>query len=347
MIPIEQDAVLSTNLDCQGFRVLNIHAIDPVPPPLVSVDDSRLSDQRPVPNGSVTDASIAASAAIDQSKLSFNGLPPASWLGNASNQFARGDLVQLKSQKGVAGGYAGMDAAGKLPSSVVTTGGGGGKVNSVGLAMPREFNVTPSPIVTNGVFAVSWANAADASWFGAYGQPRIGDNTQPLLPSFLTKKLPLSLVPGLDGSKFTTGIFPDDYLPPMSGVGTGHAPGLVPDPGENGDPNDYLGRDGKWRPFVMNFSYQPTLPDVTIQWNPSGPLGQSITLRTISGAVLFYRINNSGGFIEAHVKDKASESIELTLAIDDFVEAYASKAGYNNSNITTYVVALPSIEVET
>ena len=94
MQPIIEDAILGTDLDAQFHSLLNVKSLDPVPLNLATSDDVRLTDVREPLPGSVTNASVADDAAIDQSKLALTGQIPTAWLGTSSTQAAQGDLVE-------------------------------------------------------------------------------------------------------------------------------------------------------------------------------------------------------------------------------------------------------------
>src|SRR4029077_12677742 len=143
--------------------------------------------------------------------------------------------------------------------------------------------------------------------------------------------------------KFTTGVFDTDRLPVAVGLGPDHQGGIVPDPGLDGRAGDYLGRDMQWRPFVQEIAYQPRVPNVLITnvfpVSDTGPFSLasshfSITIHSnLPGSFLFYRVNG-GIFLEVH-----SDSKTFVAALNDFIEAYAAKPGYNNSVIASYKVA--------
>lgn len=342
MTPILQDDILGSDLDCNGFVLRNIGAMTPTPSPLVSIDDPRLSDPRAILDGSVTNDSVNPIAGIDQSKLNLGGNIPPSWIGTQSNQAAQGDLVERVANKGVPGGYAGLDANGLILSSNVTPGPQPGTVNSVGLIMPKEFTVTNSPVQDSGDLTVQWANADAVSWFGRIEPTEITDGVPDLTPHFVTKAIPVSLIPALDASQFTTVQFSLNVLPFAIGLGAEHAIGILPDPELNGDPNDYLGRDMKWRAFDNNIAYQPDTPPVQISVNYLDASGQlSVSIRSVlKGSSLFYRVNG-GTFIEVI---PTGSDVVTTIMVNpsDFVEAFAAKSGYNNSVITSLVVQTPS-----
>src|SRR5215467_13902418 len=211
-----------------------------------------MSDKRNVPDNSVTDDSVSPTAGIQQSKINFISPVPAQMLGTNPGQAAPGNTIEKTARKGVNSGYAGLDSSGKvLASKLPALGPGAGTVTDVKLQMPPQFSVS-------GLFAVAWQNAPDNSWFGVNGPVGLGGL---LVPSFITNQIPPSLVPSLSGSKFTTGVFDVEQLPPMVGMGVGHTKGLVTDPGQGeGNVTDYLGRDAKWRSVNRNIAYQPQLP---------------------------------------------------------------------------------------
>lgn len=339
MTPIIEDAVLGSHLDCQDFTILNIGRLLPVPSALVDIDDARLSDQRLILDGTVTDESVSSHAGISQSKLFLNGVIPPAWLGSGADQAAPGNLVERISNKGSANGYVPLGSGGLIPSIHIIAGPESGTVNTVKLLLPDEFKKL-AEITSSGTFNVLWENVPDVSWFGVYGT--IGFSTD-LIPSFITKTLPLEFMPDLVATKFTTGTFAVLRLPEAIGMGVNHSIGILPDPGANGAPGDYIGRDMKWHSFTTDLAYQPRVPNIQITVNFETP-GMStgafnVTIRCLlAQSVLFYRING-GAFTEVHVAPGTSgNSITLNLSTDDFIEAYGSKPGYNNSDIATYVV---------
>jgi hypothetical protein len=339
MTPVLENCVLRSNLDGRNFALRNFSRILPPPPPAVAINDPRLSDGRAITPGTVTDLSVAATAAIAQSKLNLNGSLPSAWLGIGANQAARGDLSERVANKGALNGYAALDSGGLIPPANVATGAGAGKVNTVALKMPAEFTVGgTNPVTASGSFSATWNNTPDKSWFGVNGMLTLGPS---LVPSFLSGLLPTQLLPTLDASKFTSGTFTILRLPVAAGLGAAHAVGILPDPGAKGDPNDYLGRDMQWHAFKSYISLQPTVPNVHITFNSQKGALCSITISSpLAGSVLFYRVNG-GVFLEVHSADSAgtaSNSITLSLLAGDFIEAYASRAGYNNSAIATYTV---------
>ena len=328
MTPILEDAVMGTDLDARHFDLLNIGTIDPPPPNLALSTDFRLTDAREPLPGSVTNASVAAGAAISQDKLDLSGDVPPAWIGTSSTTAARGDLAEYKSNKGQPGGYASLDAGGKVPAAQLPGATGTGTVTSVGLTMPAQFSVSGSPVVAAGTLAVAWANVADLSWFG-------NKSGAPAAPQFYTTPLPDSLIPSLDAAKVTSGIFGAALLPVAVGLGGSHAPGAVPDPGAGGGgalATDYLARDMSYKAAPsLGPTYQPTIPNPTFgaSSNITGPVTVSVQ-STIADAIFFYSLTSaSTDFVEF------PEVGYISLAAGAQVWVYAAHAGYNNSGVVT------------
>ena len=117
MQPILENAILDTDLDAQFHNLLNVGSFIPIPPNLCSNTDPRLSDARvPLP-GSVSDASVSATAWIQQSKINFNGQIPTAWLGSTAITAAQGNLAEYLSNKAQPNGYASLDATTKIPAA--------------------------------------------------------------------------------------------------------------------------------------------------------------------------------------------------------------------------------------
>lgn len=318
MIDRIQNGLLLSDLDADGFNLLNVGSIVPVPLGLVADDDPRLTDARAPLDGSVTNESVAEDAAIAQSKLNLNGGIPAGWLGTTDTTAARGDLAEYIANKGQPDGYASLDSGGLVPVAQLPDGAGSGTVTSVGLTMPAEFNVTGSPITSNGAFAVAWANAPGTSWFG-------NDTGGSATPAFKTTEIPGALIPDLDAAKITTGVFDPDLLPVAVGVGVSHAPGAVPDPEASGDVTDYLARDMTYQPVpTFDLPYQPNVPDPTFTVNPTGGGANVIVTRGLLGSNLFYAID-AGDF--------AIYTGTVFVATGSVIYAYGAAAGYNNSSV--------------
>ena len=333
MTPILDNAQLGTDLDCQGLTILNILHMYPVPPGLVDKNDPTLYDPRTPPAASIYDVHVSSSAGIGQSKFLFNGPVPSPWLGTADGQAAQGNLAERVANKGVSNGYAAVDATGKIPSAHFSPTASPGTVNHVGLVMPPQFQVT-SPIISHGVLGVTWNNAPDQSWFGVFGS--VGLGLAPA-PDFKTGQLPIGLIPSLDAGKFTTGRFRPELLPPGR---------TVTDPGAMGDARDYIGRDLEWHSFDASISYQPAAPKPSIvlaSWNDTeGVIRITSFLKDSS---LFFRVSNprgAGVFLMPFIPVLSGTSITMNVTDGYLVEAYAAKAGYNNSGTSSYIVAIPT-----
>jgi hypothetical protein len=331
MTPILEDAALGSDLDCQNFNLRNVRALYPVPPGLVDDKDPVLYDPRVPPIASVTNESVSPVAGITQGKLSLNGVIPAPWLGTASGQAARGDLVELASRKGAPNGYVALDSGGKLPPSNILSTASLGTVNTVGLAMPPELDVTGSPITSTGSFNVPWKNVPDQSWFGVHG---VGLDAV-LKPSFRVDQIPLELASAISAAKFTSGVFASERMP-VAVFGTGHATGAVPDPGEFGLESDYLGRDMLWHTFAPEVLTQPTCPMPTITLDSWSDTEVLVTVRSpLPGSSMFIRIN-TGPWHQSKIEhhNKLFPDVHDTISVQDgdVVWAYAAKSGYNNSD---------------
>jgi len=331
MTPIIEDSVLSTDLDAQNYFLLNLGGFSPTPANLVTTSDPRLTDARmPLP-GSVTDASVAVGAAIAQSKLALTDPIPPAWLGTGSNQAAKGSDVEYIANKNIAGGYAGLDGTGKIPSAALPAATGTGTITSAGLTMPAALTVTGSPITASGTFAVAWASVADQSWFG-------NNSGSAGAPQFYTTPLPASLIPSLDASIITSGAVPAARLPAAVGVGGSHAPGAVPDPGASGTATDYLARDMTYKAVPsLGPTYQPTIPNPTFgaSANLTGPITVTIA-DTVAGCTFFYSLTSSStGFLEWPSTGYVSLPTSSTLW------AYAARPGYNNSAVVNKVNTNP------
>lgn len=329
MIPLLDGAQMVTDLEGGGYNLNNLGGFSPIPPNLVSTSDPRLTDARVPLDGSVTDASVAAGAAIAQSKLNLNGPIPPAWLGNTNTTAAEGDLAEYKANKGQPNGYASLDGGGKIPVGQLPASAGVGTVTSVGLTMPSQFSVSGSPVTAAGTLAVSWAAASDQSWLG-------NKSGAPAAPQFYNTPLPATLIPSLDASIVTSGVFGAALLPAAVGLGAGHAPGAAPDPGDGTGgalATDYLARDMTYKAFpALGPAYQPTVPTPSL--NASANLTGPRTVvfgNTVDGVTYFYSTTSAvAGFQEAPSVGY------ISLAPLQQMWAYAARPGYNNSAIATY-----------
>lgn len=321
-----ENGVLQSDLDAQNFSLLNLGFIDPVPSNLVENDDPRLSDARAPLDGSVTNASVAAGAAIAQSKLNLNGTMPSGWFGTSSTTAARGDLAEYKANKGAANGYAPLDGSGKVPAALLPTGVGTGTITSVGITMPAEFTVTGSPVTSVGTIAIGWAAAPPYSWFG-------NDSGSPAIPSFKTTPFPVSVIPNLDAAKITSGVLAAARLPVAIGVGGSHAIGAVPDPGAVGTADDYLARDMTYKAKpTIGPTYQPTVPNPTLTAVGVGAGGTFVSITdALPGVALFYSLTSaSTGFLPY--------TTPVSVALGNTIWAYGARLGFNNSLISSMTV---------
>jgi hypothetical protein len=370
MTPILENAVLANDLDCQNFSIRNVGLMIPVPDNLVAIDDPRLTEGRPPVDGSVTDGSVNAAAAIDQSKINFNGVIPPPWLTDGlvfisdAPVAARGNKAELLSRKGAHNGYAALDSGGKIPVAHFTPGDAVGSISSIGITIKPPLHVTPAQITSSGTFVFTWDHPTRSAWFGSDGtiDPQHHEFIYPFF-------VPYRFNPGmfsLPCSKFTGGQFPHRFFPVALGKGVPPVPpstsrkGYVPDPGAAG-PTMYLGRDMNWHHFVVNDPnavHQPQVPDVTIVldwWEKHEPTDDDpalvkahVTIRTLmKDAHLFYRVIpqhviHPDPFQEALYPDTPDDP-HITIEVDEFetIEAYAAKQGYNNSDIETWTVMTP------
>lgn len=331
MTPIVENAVLGTDLDGQFNDLLNVNALIPVPINLVTSDDIRLTNARTPSAGSVTNASVAAAAAIDQSKLALNGQIPPAWLGATATTAAQGSLAEYLSRKGQPNGYCELDSGGKVPTARLPGTAGTGTVTSVGLSMPAQFTVTGSPVTAAGTLSAAWAAVSDLSWFGN----KAGASGP---PQFYTTPLPSTLIPSLDAAKVISGVLAAARLPAAVGLGLSHAAGAVPDPGDGTGgalATDYLARDMSFKPApTIGVAYQPTIPNPT--FTPSLSAVNPVPVHvanTVVGATIFYSLTSgTTGFLELPSVGYVAVTSPGTIW------AYAARPGYNNSAVVSQAV---------
>lgn len=330
MTPILENAELSTDLDAQLHNILNLGLLSPPPAGLVLSTDSRLSDARVPLDGSVTDSSVAVGAAIAQSKLDLDGNIPAAWLGTGATQAAQGNLAEYLANKGQPNGYASLDSGGKVPSAQMPATAGAGTVTSVGLTMPAQFAVSGTPVTGAGTLAIAWNTVADQSWFG-------NNSGGVAAPQFYTTPLPASLIPSLDASVVTSGTLSAARLPVAVGIGIGHLPGAVPDPGPSGGgalATDYLARDMTYKPApTIGPTYQPTLATPTINPAPNltGAVVVTVTADPATQVILYSLTASTGPFVEFPSVGYVSVPTGPTT-----VYVYVAAAGFNNSAIASW-----------
>jgi hypothetical protein len=353
MTPIVDNASLSTDLDCQFNDLQKILHFYPTPLGLVQLTDPRLSDPRNMLPGSVINESVAGNAAIVQSKLNLNGVIPPNWFAPAPDIDipaplifpVRGDLAELLPRKGAPNGYAAIDSNRRLLPANVTPGPGLGTVSEVIFSFPDQFTEMAPGAGAAVSYNLTWRNVPDNCWFGINGDTGLPSGSGPGIttmdPQFYVDQLPIELLPAIDAAKFTTGLFDPEVLP-IAEFGEDHHPGMVPDPGLQGDPNDYLGRDMDWHHFLSGPPYQPQVATPSIELISMQGNIATITIRSREpGSVLFYRAGRPS-FVEA-----PGTEITIQLPRGILIEAYAAKQGYNNSNVASYTVSvdpdLPSI----
>lgn len=325
MIDLLENGVMSTDLDAKGFNIVNLGGLEPPPSNMASADDPRLSDPRVPLDGSVSNASIAAGAAIDQSKLNLDGNIPPSWIGASPTQAAAGNLAEYTANKGMPNGYAPLDGTGKVPVAYLPAEVGTGTITSIGLTMPPQFNVTGSPVTGAGTLGVAWNNnAPNLSWFGNL-------SGAPAAPQFYTIALPAVLIPSLSAGKVTSGVFVPSLIP-LALYGAGHQPGGVPDPGDGigGSPNDYLARNMTYMPVPsLGPFYQPAIPTLTLAFSGSGTNRQVIPSSTVAGVTFFYATAAiTGPYQEV-------PSVGYFPLPTGQAWVYAARPGYGNSPIAT------------
>lgn len=324
-----QEAYLNSDFDAALYDIKNVGLVDPVPSNLCASTDPRLTDDRVPLDGSVTDASVAGGAAIEQSKINFDGNIPVAWLGTNGAQAAQGDLVEYLANKNQPNGYPGLDGGGKILSAQLPAAVGTGTVTSVGLTLPAQFSVSGSPVTGAGTLAASWVAVADNSWFG-------NKSGGAAAPQFYNTALPEVLIPDLDAAKVISGVFNVARLPVAVGLGVGHAAGAAPDTGDGSGgalATDYLARDMTYRAFPsIGPAYQPTIatPTINASSNPAGD--KTITFSDTTEKVTFFYSTTSAATGFAELPDVGY----IALAPAATVWVYAARSGYNNSAIANY-----------
>lgn len=344
MNPLIQEGKLNTDIDFAGFRILNSGDWVPVPPSITALNDVRLDDTRPVPTGSVTKEKVFVNAGIEQSKLLLDGVIPPSWLGNANGKAAQGNLVEQIANRGTINGHVELDADGRIKvADLPSTGPQTGTVTKVGLQVPPGLLQTQPPVTTAGALITVWDTEPPESWFGVDGTASLDQPTT--TPSFISSPVPSALVPDLAATIFTTGSFDPSFLPKAKGLGAGHAIGLLPDPmmQDEGHFDDYLGRDMIWKTMRQDVPYQPMLPDVQLTF-----LGYYRDQANVSmfcpqkGSDLFYLTFNPEGLPPVIPSFMATSNPATILITPGWVvQAYAAKAGWNNSNMAKYMPPQP------
>lgn len=317
------NGLLLGDLEASNLKLLNVLFLDGTNSNLIASNDSRLTDARPILNGSVYDWAVVDGAAIDQSKLDFGGDIPLNWVGTTDTTAAQGDLVERLANKNQPNGYAGLDGNSKLPSGSTAL-AGTGRVTDIHLTMPKEFMVVELATGTDRAISVDWSPQKPYSYFG------VADGVL----GFHTEPISVDLVPDFDAAVLK-GTIAIARLPMAVGVGGSHAPGLAPDPGDGTGTmgelaTDYLARDMRYKRMDTSIPYQPQVPtpSITLQSVFQGMAHIHITT-SLKGATLFYAEN----------EDPFQETGgELNFAVGTKVSAYAAKDGWNNSQIVSYTI---------
>jgi hypothetical protein len=207
MIPLLENAALVTDLDCAGHNLFRFGHFVPIPPPLVGIDDPRLSDQRLMLDGSVFDISVAVDAGIQQHKLNLNGNMPPNYLLDPNGPVTTGAPIDPLEEVVVKTGETTVN---------VTTGG-----------------VTDLPVTTGGIPDEAVTVLADV-----YEVVTVGGITQNAAERVF---VPPEEVLGDDGNVVTTGYF---YPPLHDYAARGD---LVQHDAEKGLANGYCPLDGTGR----------------------------------------------------------------------------------------------------
>jgi hypothetical protein len=198
--------------------------------------------------------------------------------------------------------------------------------------MPAQFT-TGAAVTTSGSLSSAWNSVPDKSWFGNVSGAAAA-------PIFINSPFPVALIPSLPASQITSGVFALPLLPVAVGVGSTHAPGLVPDPGASGTISDYLARDMTYKPIpVIPTVYQPTVgtPSLASSGVLTGPISVSVTLPTAGSTAFYSTTAATGPFTEI-----SAATMYFSLAPLATAWVYAAKAGYTNSTIATITNPNPS-----
>ena len=317
------------SLNANHWNIRNLGGFDTVPPEFVDTNDSRLSDPRPPLDGAVTNDSVADDAAIRQSKLDLSDNIPASFLG--VDAAARGDLVQPLTAKDAAGGYASLNAQGKLQSGSTPI-AGTGTLHDIDFLFPiDEVATMPTSVTTTRLFTGFWAAQNAETWFGN----TTGASAR---PTFYNHEFPEALIPTFDASRITSERFSTDQIPVAVGVGVSHAPGIVPPPqsidtDSTASPTDYLGRDMIYHAMVTLINYQPQLSptSISVMSYYQGQARVNIT-SSVDGTNIFYAVGNNP-FVEAF-----PGTLPILVDVGVTVQSYSAKIGFTNSMISNYII---------
>jgi hypothetical protein len=168
--------------------------------------------------------------------------------------------------KGLAGGYAGLDASGKVPLASLPP-LPSGTVTMVDMSVPAGFGVTGNPITGAGTIAISVLSQPARQF---YGSPNAGPGL-PLFRGIVASDLPQ--IPNTQVSGLGTAATHNDSeyehvtgkgaasgyaaldalarvplvsLPALVGSGSSHQGGIAPDPGATPGTTRYLREDATW-----------------------------------------------------------------------------------------------------
>jgi hypothetical protein len=319
------NAILTSDLDAAGHKIVNLPNDQPMPPPVLG-------------------ASI-----------------PPTWLGTTATTAAQGNLAEFLSHKGVADGYASLDSSGKLLSSQLPALAGTGTVTSVSVATANGVsgtvtaptitpaitiilgNIVPKSVEiteTNGNGSIRLFKQGAGSDPTLLGQPMLWADSIGRLNYRNVGGLQIRLGAGLFSGPHTAdfpdkdGVFAytDDLATTIVGVGGSHKGGLVPDTGASGTASDYLARDATWKaiPTAAGPTYQPQVPVATISPSTNTTGARNITISdSLSGTAIFYEIGASAGPFLPYTGT-------VSLPAGSIIYTYAAKAGYTNSPMANY-----------
>lgn len=192
---------LTTDMDCALKHLRNIGGFDPVPEPLVGIDDLRLQDDRLMLPGTIHNVHVASYADIQQHKLKLDGSLPPNYLiprgdelvfvgalpgstefvtgddglpvtvgGTVRSPFhaVPGDMAQFKAEKGQPNGYVPLDNNGRMPIAHYPIGAGSGTVTFFGLDLAQSYLIPEPDEVRQGsvVMDSEWFLIAPTQWLG-------------------------------------------------------------------------------------------------------------------------------------------------------------------------------------
>jgi len=319
------NAILTSDLDADGHKIINLPPDQPLPPPTLG-------------------ASI-----------------PPTWLGTTSTTAAQGNLAEFLSHKAQPDGYASLDGTGKVPSAQIPAGVGTGSVTSVSVTTANGVSGTvvdasTTPAITLSLGAITPTSSFISATDGSGYIQLAGQSTDPTTPVVGGAKIwvddsgRLSWGTNTNWVKFAAAIltaprvaaFPDksgtfaytsDVPTTMVGVGGGHKGGSVPDTGASGAGTDYLARDATWK-TAATFSapaYQPILPNCVFFPSPNTTGARNVQIggSGVTGNIIFFGTTASTGPFTEYTGT-------ISLPAGSTVWSYQAKMGYTNSSIVSY-----------